>query len=283
MNQTIQANLGRITHTSFENEKPFNVICRGLKGKTPLSTKSFLYHLKNINRFSVNTNNKVIYGEMFKSKLSSEHQVLNKTNLTYNPEIIDELFSVSRFVIFEDLSIVFTSSHMLNHENFIDIFEQLYHINSEDLFSHIKIHYRKEDFEIFEKIKSFSRLVTVELINIRKSNPTPRPTFEKIEAFLDREKTDVFTALFKSEKEEGLARDLESHIMSGISIADSAYGDCKLLGQKQNGEFEKINIKDKAIRKRIKQIPIEEQENFVNLIMEVFGKYISSEDDLIHD
>ena len=281
MTKTIQVNLGRITHSSFGKSNPFDVIFSGLKGKMPLYTNSFLYHLNNIKIYK--SSDKVIYGELYKSKLLSEHQVLDKTDLTYNPEVIDELFNISRFVIFADLSIVFTSSHMLKDDSFIDIFEKLYHINSEELFSHIKIYYRKADFEIFEKIRSFSRLDTVELINIRKSNPTPRPTFEKIEAFLEREKTDVLTAKFKSEKEEGLARDVDSHIMSGISIADSAYGDCIIEGQKPNGDFERIKLKDKVIRKRIEKIPLEDKERFVNLISEKFGKYTSSEDDLIHD
>ena len=282
MNRMIQVNLGRITHKSFGKENPFEVILRGLKGQHPVSTKSFLYHLKNAGVFS-ESSFKVIYGEMYKSKLSSKHQVLNKENLSYNPEIIDELFSVSRFVIFTDLSIVFTSNSKLKDDTFIEIIKILYGLNSEDLFSQIEIHYRKEDFDIFKKIESFSRMVEVELINIRKSNPTPRPTFEKIEAFLSREKTDVLNAKFKSETSEGLARDLESHIMSGISIADSGYGDSIISGQKPNGDFEMIKLKDKVIRKRIQYIPFEEKEKFIQLVVEEFGNYISPEDDLIHD
>lgn len=282
MNRMIQVNLGRITHKSFGKENPFEVILRGLKGQHPVSTKSFLYHLKNAGVFS-ESSFKVIYGEMYKSKLSSKHQVLNKENLSYNPEIIDELFSVSRFVIFTDLSIVFTSNSKLKDDTFIEIIKILYGLNSEDLFSQIEIHYRKEDFDIFKKIESFSRMVEVELINIRKSNPTPRPTFEKIEAFLSREKTDVLNAKFKSETSEGLARDLKSHIMSGISIADSGYGDSIISGQKPNGDFEMIKLKDKVIRKRIQYIPFEEKEKFIQLVVEEFGNYISPEDDLIHD
>ena len=281
MTRTIQVNLGRITHGSFGTSTPFDLIFSGLNGKIALYTNSFLYHIDNINMY--HTSYKMIYGELYKSKLLAEHQVLDKRDLTYDSEIIDELYTISRFVIFADLSIVFTSSHMLKDDSFIDIFEKLYHKNAEEAFSTIKIHYRKKEFEIFDIIKSFSRLDTVKLINIRKSNPTPRPTFEKIEAFLEREKTDVLNAKFKSEKEEGLARDLDSHIMSGISIADSAYGDCIIEGQKPNGDFEIINLKDKVIRKRIEKIPIEDKERFVNLISEKFGKYISSEDDLVHD
>ncbi|MDW7732790.1 MAG: hypothetical protein SCH66_10230 [Methanolobus sp.] len=282
MTRTIQVSLGRITHKSFGKEDPFGVILRGLKGKNIVSTKSFLYHLKNVFAYS-KSDFEVIYGELYKSKLSSKHQVLDKTNLTYGPEIIDEFFSVSQFVIFRDLSIVFTSSSKLRDDNFIEMIEILYSLNSEELFSQIEVHYRKEDFDIFKKIESFSRMIEVELINIRKSNPTPRPTFEKIEAFLSRERTDVLNAKFKSETSDGLARDLESHIMSGISISDSGYGDSIITGQKQNGDFETIRLKDKVIRKRIQYLPLEEKEQFINLIIEMFGKYVSSEDDLIHD
>lgn len=281
MNRTIQANLGRITHTSFGKEKAQDVIYKGLKGSNSLSSKNFFYHFKNVGIFTQPIN--LIYGEIYKTKLSSEHKVLNKKDLTYNPEIIDEFFSMNRFVIFNDLSIVFTSSYQFKEDIFINIFKKLYSINSEEYASQINIHYRKEDFNIFEKINSFSRLVEVELMNIRKSNPTPKPTFEKIEALLKKEKTDVLNAKFISEKSEGLARGLESHIMSAISIADSGYGDSIILGQKQNGVFEKIKLRDYVIRKRIQYIPPEEKKEFIHLIIEVFGQYISSEDDLIHD
>lgn len=281
MTRTIQANLGRITHISFGQENAINVIFRGLKGNMSFSTKSFLYHFNNVDIFNISE--KIIYGEIYKSKLSSEHKVLDKSNLTYNSEIIDEFFSMSRFVIFNDLSIVFTSNYHLKDDDFINVFKNLYSRNADEYASKIEIHYRKKDFDIFEKINSFSRLVEVELINIRKSNPTPKPTYEKIEALLNREKTDVLNAKLKSENQDGLARDLNSLIMSAISIADSGYGDSIIVGQNFNNDIEKIKLKDFVIRKRIENIPIEENQKFINLIVTRFRKYISPEDDLIHD
>lgn len=127
----------------------------------------------------------------------------------------------------------------------------------------------------------FSKLVEVTLTNIRKSNPTPRPTFKKIEDLLNNEKTDVLNATFKSEKTEGLSRELDSLIMSGISIADSGYGDSLIIGQNPNGHFEKIKLKDNVIRNGIHE-PGNKQE-FVRLIIEIYKKYISLEDDLVYD
>jgi hypothetical protein len=129
----------------------------------------------------------------------------------------------------------------------------------------------------------FTRLIKVELINIRKSNPSPRPTFEKIEAFLEREKTDVYSGKFESEKTEGLARDFESHIMSGISIANSAYGDSIILGENQGGGIEKIRLSDKRISKRIQKIAYEKKTEFIRLILSKFYKYLSLNEDLIND
>ena len=97
MTRTIQANLGRITHVSFGQENAINVIFRGLKGNISFSTNSFLYHFNNVELF--NSSEQMIYGEIYKSKLSSEHKVLDKSNLTYNSEKTDEFFSMSRFVI----------------------------------------------------------------------------------------------------------------------------------------------------------------------------------------
>lgn len=286
MVSTEQANLARITHKSFGDKNPFDIIFQGLKGTNTVTTRSFLYHLKNVDIFELDYNNKhekIIYGELFKAKLSAAHEVLDKETLNYKPQIIDEKFSSSRFTIFRDLSIIFTSNARLDSELFRFIFKQLYQKNANELFSQIDVHYRKEDFDIFEKIKSFARLIKVELINIRKSNPSPRPTFKKIEAFLEREKTDVFSGKFESEKKEGLARDLDSHIMSGISIANSAYGDSIVLGETLDGGIEKIRLSDKRISKRIQKIPYDKKIEFIRLVLEKFYKYLSLDGDLIND
>jgi hypothetical protein len=279
MNQTIQTSLARIAHKSFTIGKPFEVISAGLNGKKAVSTNYFLYHFRNVEIFDLSE--KVIYGELYKSKLSSEHEVLDTVNLTYQPAILDELYSMNKFVIFTDLSIVFTSRSKFKDDEFIHYFEKLYHLNSVELFSQIKINYRREDFDIFEKIMRFSRLIEVTLTNIRKSNPTPRPTFKKIEALLEKERTDVLNATFKSEKAEGLSRELDGLIMSGVSIADSGYGDSLIIGQNPNGHFEKIKLKDNVIRNGI-QDPGSKQD-FVRLIIEIYKKYISSEEDLVYD
>lgn len=286
MVSTEQANLARITHKSFDNKNPFDIIFQSLKGTTVVTTRAFLYHLKNVDVFELDYNNrneKIIYGELFKAKLSSAHEVLDKETLDYKPEVMDEKFSSSRFTIFRDLSIVFTSNARLDSELFRIIFKQLYQKNANELFSQIEIHYRKEDFDIFEKIESFARLIKVELINIRKSNPSPRPTFKKIEAFLDREKTDVFSGKFESEKKEGLARDLDCHIMSGISIANSAYGDSIILGENPNGGIEKIRLSDKRISKRIPKIPYDKKTEFIRLVLEKFYKHLSLNGELINE
>ena len=286
MVSTEQANLARITHKSFGDKNPFEVIFQDLKGADFVTKKAFLYHFKNVEIFELEYNNKhgkTIYGELFKAKLSSQHEILDKKTLDYKHELIDEKYSSSRFIIFRDLSIVFTSNARLNSDLFIFMFKKLYHKNADELFSQIEIHYRKEDFDIFEKIRLFARLIKVELINIRKSNPTPRPTFKKIEKFLDREKTDVFSGKFESEKEEGLARDSESHIMSGISIANSAYGDSIILGQNPDGGIEKIRLKDKRITKRIQKIPYDKKEEFIKSILEKFYKYLSLKEDIINE
>ncbi|MCM1987493.1 hypothetical protein [Methanococcoides seepicolus] len=283
MGKTIQVNLGKITHKFFGKDKPLDIIYSGLKGNVAVSSPSFLYHFNNVELLKI-PDTDAIYGELYKSKLSSKHDVLvDKDTLTYDPEIIDELFTISKFVIYSDLSIVFTSNFKLNDDAFIKYFKILYHRNAPELFSNIEIHYQKDDFDIFEKINSFSRLVEVELINIRKSNPCPKPTFEKIEALLDKEKTDVLYAKFKSEKDAGLARDLESHIMSGISIADSGYGDSVILGQNTDGNFEKIKLKDRAIRKRVDEKATTEKARFAIFVHKLFGKYIFSEDELVDD
>lgn len=149
MNQTIQTSLARITHKSFTKGKPFEVIFAGLNGKNAVSTKSFLYHFKNVEIF--NFSEKVIYGELYKSKLSSEHDVLDMINLTYQPAILNELHSMNKFVIFTDLSIVFTSKSKFKDDEFIHYFEKLYQLNSIELFHKLKLIIEKRTLTFLRK------------------------------------------------------------------------------------------------------------------------------------
>jgi hypothetical protein len=126
---TEQANIARITHTSFGDKNSFNIIFNGLKGEKPVTTRSFLYHLKNVEIFELdyyNQHERIIYGELYKAKLSSSHDVLDKTTLDYNLAVIDEKFASSRFTIFRDLSIIFTSNARLDSDLFKIIFKELY-------------------------------------------------------------------------------------------------------------------------------------------------------------
>lgn len=128
MVSTEQANIARITHTSFGDKNPFDIIFHSLKGEKTIATRAFLYHFKNVDVFELdykNRHERIIYGELFKAKLSSSHEVLNKKTLDYKSEVIDEKFSSSRFTIFRDLSIVFTSNIRLDSDLFKSIFRQL--------------------------------------------------------------------------------------------------------------------------------------------------------------
>ncbi len=124
--KTIQTNLGRITHTSFGNENPFNIIFEGLEGNKTRKAFNYFYHFSNVKMidYPVKTSNaieneKLIYGEIYKSKLFAEHDVLDIDNLTYSTETQDELYAKNAFIIFRDLSIVFTSSVKFYDDQFI--------------------------------------------------------------------------------------------------------------------------------------------------------------------
>lgn len=71
--------------------------------------------------------------------------------------------------------------------------------------------------------------------------------------------------------------------MSGISIADSAYGDSIIIGQNPKGGIEKIRLSDNRITKRIQKIPYEKKIMFIRLILEKFYEYLSLDEDLIDD
>ena len=189
--------------------------------------------------------------------------------------MFDELIEYSRFCIFPDHTFIVTSRSKFNSDEFIDVFVELFKINTLD-FVNLAINYRRDDDDIFNIIYNFKKLIGVEIKNLRKSNPNPKPTFEKIEKFLEEEQTDEFSAEFKSDdiSQLGLNRNIDSIIMSAISLTDSGYGNSKIVGIEKNGEIRVIKTKDKIIQKVILKKPREEYLEFIKLIKIKFSQYI---------
>lgn len=148
-----------------------------------------------------------IYGEIFKAKLQGRHDELIPEKLEYRPIQLNELFEFSRFCIFSDHTIAMTSKAKFNSEEFIDIFKKLSNLNSPKL-AQLEINYRRDDYDIFKMIDSFDKMIKVEIKNLKKSNPDPRPSYEPIESFLIEEQTDEYSAHFISNEnsERGLNR-----------------------------------------------------------------------------
>jgi hypothetical protein len=225
--------------------------------------------------------NGVFYGEINKTKLSKSHEeLISKESLEYRPHELDELYEYARFAIFPDHSIVITSKSKFTADDVKQVFIQLFLLNCDE-FAQISINYQKDDYDIFAIISSFSKLIEVKIKNLRKSNPSPRPTFEKIEKFLSEEQTDEYSATFLAdEQSKGLNRTIESHIMSAISLADAGYAEDSILKGliKKDGEYGfdliTISTKDKIIQSRIPKTEKSQKVEFINLVFDKFSKYI---------
>ncbi len=233
---------------------------RTLSGTKPHRGRSFLFHFNNPRSI-----HDIIYGEIFKTKLGHKYkELVSPENVEYIDREINELFKFIRFCIFPDHTIIFTNRSEFGPDEFLKVFIKLVRLNAPDIFN-LDVIYQREDNKIFEIIKSLDRLAFVKILRLRKSNPDPKPTFEKIERFLENERTTEYSATFTSDKEEGLNREVDSHIMSAISLADAGYGEAEIQGIRKK-ESVRILSTDNIIQSDIDKIPYEDWETFLEIV-----------------
>ncbi|NOR48057.1 MAG: hypothetical protein GQ533_08440 [Methanosarcinaceae archaeon] len=277
--QTETIKLGRIVINYWE-KKPFNDLLKSVfSNNIPYTSKSYFYHFHETELIDG-----CYYGEINKTRLQKFHtELTSKESLQYKDIELDELYEFARFVIFSDHSIAITSKAKFNSDDFIKIFKELFALNCEDL-AQVSINYRRNDEDIFSIINGFWKLIEVKIKNLHKSNPSPKPTFEKIETFLKEEKTDEYSATFLSDlnSETGLTRDYNSHIMSGISLTDAGYGESTIKGLQKTKSIEDIeiiiiNTKDRIIQSRIAKVERESKIEFIKFVLKKFSEYIEHE------
>ncbi|HOO54833.1 MAG TPA: hypothetical protein PLY09_06330 [Methanothrix sp.] len=221
-------------------------------------------------------NEDVVYAEIYKTKLEGLHKELKSANeLEYRDIRINEFYEYNRFVIFPDHTIAMCSKARFSSDEFIRIFKVLFNLNCPNYAVNVDINYRRDDYDIFDIINSFDKMVAVTIKKLRKSNPNPRPTFEKIEKFLEKEQTDEYSAQFISDQNSkyGLTRDHDSHIMSAISLSDEGYGQSIIKGIR-GVEQVVINTKDKIIQANVNKADKDKIQDFVGTITKKFSKYI---------
>lgn len=271
--QTETVKLGRLV-INYWGEKSFNeLLDMVFSKKKAYTSRAYFYHFDNTEQV-----NGCYYGEINKTKLRRPHkELISKESFEYKDTELDELHEFARFVIYSDHSIVITNKAKFNSDEFIEIFKELFSLNCEE-FAQVNINYRRNDIDIFSIIASFWKLIEVNIKKLRKSNPSPKPTFEKIEKFLEEEKTDEYSAAFLSDdrSETGLTRDYSSHIMSGISLTDAGYGESTIKGIKGD-EIIIINTKDKIIQSIIIKTDRENKVEFINLVLTKFSEFIAHE------
>lgn len=274
-NETVK--LARIVINYWGNKSFKELLNSVFSERKAYTTKSYFYHFNNTELI-----NGCYYGEINKTRLQKFHkELISKESLEYQDTELDELHEYARFAIFSDHSIAITSKAKFNSDEFIKVFTELFILNCDE-FAQVNINYRRSDLDIFSIINGFWKLIEVKIKKLRKSNPNPKPTFEKIEKFLKEEKTDEYFATFLSDErsETGLTRDYNSHIMSAISLTDEGYGESTIKGlQKTKGRAESeiviINTKDKIIQSRV--VKVDNKIEFINLILNKFSEFIKHE------
>ena len=195
--------------------------------------------------------------------------------MQYRSIQLNELYDYNRFCIFPDHTIAICDKSKFTSDDFLKVFQKLFGLNCPE-FAQIDLNYRRDDYDIFEIIKGFDKMIDVGIKHLKKSNPSPKPTFEKIENFLRNEQTDEYSAQFLSNSNslKGLNRDNGSHIMSAISLSDGGYGECRIVGLKDGASLV-INTNDKIIQDAIEKAKHEDSEGFIGGILRKLGKYIN--------
>lgn len=219
--------------------------------------------------------NDLIYGEAHKFKL-------NKIDIDLSDDMASEvenrhnpLEAIVRFIIFSNHTIVISSKQKFNSDMFIKMFDYIFSSLYPKYEAEASISYMKEDDDIFSIIRNFKRLVEVEVKGLKKSNPSPKPTFKEIEDFMKKVSTDVYSMKMVSYDKQGLDRSDDGHTMSAISLSNSGYADkCEFIGEEVSGDFKRINIKDLIIGKRVEKVPDEDREGFINSVVKAFHKYV---------
>lgn len=277
--QTETIKLARIV-INYWGIKSFNELLKSVfSNNEPYTSKSYFYHFHDTKLIDG-----CYYGEINKTRLQKFHtELTSKKSFQYNDIELDELHEFARFVIFSDHSIAITSKAKFNSDDFIKIFKELFALNCDE-FAQISINYRRNDEDIFSIINAFWKLIEVKIKNLHKSNPSPKPTFEKIETFLKEEKTDEYSATFLSDSnsQTGLTRDYNSHIMSGISLTDAGYGESIIKGLQKTEDAKDteiiiISTKDRIIQSKIAKVERENKTKFINLLLNKFSEYIEHE------
>lgn len=271
---TEKIKLGKIVIKIWSGKDFHSTMKTVLAGRKYCTSSAFLYHFNNEKIVS----DEIFYGELFKTRLSGEHvELVSDISLKYQDKKLDELYEYVRFCIFPDHSIIMTSKSNFNSDEFIKKFSELFKLNSPE-FVRLDIRYVRDDYDIFEIIDNFDKMIEVTIKELRKSNPSPKPTFEKIEKFLENENVDEYSAGFKSDdhSSSGLQRNLNSHIMSAISLTDSGYGESQIIGLK-DGEMITIKSKDKIIQSIITKLESTEFEEFIKLAWTKFQNFITYE------
>lgn len=263
--------LGRIVIRSWENIDFKSIMLKVLSGRKPYKSKVYLFHFNNERLLF----DDVVYGEIFKTHLHSQHkELISEHQLAYDETVIDELYEYNRFCIFPDHSIIMSSKSKFNSDEFINVFRHLFNLNYAE-FVQFAVHYRRDDYDIFQIIDRFDKMLEVEIKKVGKSNPDPTPTFDKIERFFEEEKVDEYSADFKADEgSEGLSRDRGGHIMSAISLTDSGYGDSKIVGVKGN-EYITIRSRDKILQTTIEKVDMENVEEYIRKAWHKFRAHIN--------
>lgn len=250
---------------NFWNKVDFKeIMLKTLIGKKAYISRTYFYHFNDSSLVG-----DVIYGEIYKARLRGHHnELISPENFEYRQIQMNELHETSKYCIFPDHTIAISSRSKFKSDEFIDIFKKLFNLNCPE-FAQIEINYRKDDYDIFNIINSFDKMIEVDIKKLRKSNPDPKPSFDPIETFLKEERTDEYSADFVANQEspKGLNRDYSSHIMSAISLTDAGYGQSWITGIK-NGAKIIIRSIDKIIEGTIDRIEEPDPSRFINAIVE---------------
>ncbi|MCK9442106.1 MAG: hypothetical protein M0Q13_11875 [Methanothrix sp.] len=134
-----------------------------LSGSRTYTSRSYLYHFANSKLVDKN-----IYGEIFKAKLHGLHNEFIPDKLQYRSIQLNELYDYNRFCIFPDHTIAICDKSKFTSDDFLKVFQKLFTRNCPE-FAQINLNYRRDDYDIFEIIKGFDKMIDVDIKHLKKS------------------------------------------------------------------------------------------------------------------
>lgn len=233
----------------YYGQEKINFIRKSLDSNNNIKIGNFMWGLFNIESIEYKSNN-FIFGLLVKYIPQADQEIADpKSNILKVTTVPGKTVAKSPFVLHLSTGII--AYHpipgFISSRQFKDNFCNLIEAANQDMFVDAEMQPINDETNIFEAIKSFSK-ITALTISLHPSNPTNRRRWEKTDEKLQKMKAEKYYESYKSEK--GLIIEDEDEVYGNILMAGDGYGVAKIEGYNKHGE-KNISSTEKISKRKL--------------------------------